>query len=581
MKLFKKLFTVMFALTLVIGTGTRVNAETTPTPVPTEVDGADYDTAYFTAKADEVDLVGHTFNAVQILKATGIDTEAEDGPVYTGLAWGAQITDNGAALLTKLQADTTLKDDFKDFVTTTTAGKDLFTAAAFADTIKNYTAAQKEALIKVVKGLNLTGQTITVTKDMQPVKLDGGIGLYLIDDTTTVTTQDDVANATILMAAPGKNTINIKVDKPSQDKEVKENVKAGAAWNEVSDYNIGDYVPYKITSKVPDAAKFEYYTMTFTDEMSAGLTLADKVDGVAEAKKLVVKVGNTTLTADQYTLTITDDQHFTVELPVKGDSKSDPKVPGVIDGAQNFAAGADIVIEFYALLNSSAVIGLDGNTNKSKLEYSNNPDDDSSKGETPWDTVITFTYELDVNKIDGDTEEVLQGAQFALQATDGDHANKYVEVDANGKVTGWADVAPAADATNNPALLVSGADGIFKVIGLDDGTYSLVEIKAPKGYNTIDPITLVVKATTENGKDYSAELHDTAAEALTKLELTVNREVAEGVTSTGIVKTTVENNSGTTLPSTGGIGTTIFYVLGGLLIAGAGIVLVARRKAAE
>jgi fimbrial isopeptide formation D2 family protein/LPXTG-motif cell wall-anchored protein len=322
--------------------------------------------------------------------------------------------------------------------------------------------------------------------------------------------------------------------------------------------------------------------MTFTDEMSTGLTFANRVANVEDQYKLVVKVGDTTLTTDQYKLTITDDQHFTVELPVKGDKNAEPDpVPGVIDGAQNFAAGTDIVIEFYALLNSSAVIGLDGNTNKSKLEYSNNPDDDSSKGETPWDTVITFTYELDVNKIDGDTEEVLQGAQFALQATDGDHANKYVEVDANGKVTGWADAAPAADATDNPALLVSGADGIFKVIGLDDGTYSLVEIKAPKGYNTIDPITLVVKGTTANGKDYTDELANTASNALTKLELTVNGEVAEGDTSKGIVETTVENNSGATLPSTGGIGTTIFYVLGGLLIAGAGIVLVARRKAAE
>ena len=580
MKLLKKLFTAMFALTLTIGMGTKVYATSdqdpsAPTPTPTEeVTGAAYST-YFTAKADEVDLVGHTFNAVQIVKAKGIDTE-KNPPVYTGLSWGAQITDNGAALLTKLQADTTLKDDFKDFVTTTTAGKDLFTAAAFADAIKEYDTVQLEALIKVVKSLNLTGQTITVGPDTMPVELTAGIGLYMIDDTTTVSGQDDTANATILMAAPGENTINIKVDQPSQDKEVLENTKY--EWNEVSDYNIGDYVPYKITSKVPNAEKFANYSMKFTDTMSDGLTFADTISGVVDTNKLKVTVGTTTLDATAYTLTPADNgRGFTLELPVKK------------DGTQTLTAGAAITIEFWGLLNKDAEIGLDGNTNTSKLEYSNNPDDDTSKGETPEDTVITFTYELDVNKIDGETKAKLEGALFALKAVDGDHAGQYVLVDGDGFVSGWTTTVPtdktAPDAQGNTPLLVSDSNGDFKVIGLDHGEYSLIEIKAPKGYNTIDPIKLEVKATTVHGKDYTDELAGTASNALTELKLDVTANgkttTSDGDKTTGIVSTVVENNSGATLPSTGGIGTTIFYVLGGLLIAGAGIVLVARRKAAE
>lgn len=529
-----------------------------------DIEGAAYDTAYFTVGADEVDLDGHTFNAVQIVKATTAvkDDKGEYTGEYTGLSWGAQMSDaKVTGLLAALKADNTLKDDFKDFT-------DDFTAAAFADTISDYEGAKAEALIKVIKGLQLpAGQTITVAKDMQPVELTAGIGLYMIDD-TTASLDNDVANATILTAVPGSNTIRIKVDKPSQDKEVKENSSkmSGDGWNEVSDYNIGDYVPYKITSKVPNAEKFDNYTMTFTDEMSSGLTFADTISGVAADKKLKVTVGTQVLDPANYTLNSTDAQHFTVTLQVKN------------NGTQTLTAGSDIKIEFYGLLNANAVIGLDGNTNKSKLTYSNNPDDDSSTTETPWDTVITFTYELDVTKIDGETSAKLPGAQFALKATTGEHADDYVVVNDAGKVTGWTSDKPAADATDNGALLVANDQGQFNVIGLDDGTYVLEEIKAPKGYTLIEPITLVISATTSNGSDYTDVLHDHANEALTGTTLKVDDEDAVASETVGVLKTTVENRSGATLPETGGIGTIIFYVLGTLLVVGCGIVLISKKR---
>ena len=271
MKRLKRVLALLAVAVLVMSMGMGAMATATEAPV----NGAGYEKAYFTPSAAEVDLIGHKFNAVQIVKAQSYDTATKE---YTGLSWGAQITDQGAALLTALQADDTIKGDFQSFVidpADVTPDKPLFTAAAFADAIGNYSTSVKlEALIKVIKGLNLTGQSITVTKNMEPVELTAGIGLYMIDDTTTSLT-DDVANASILMAVPGSNTIRIKVDKPTQDKEVKENVKA--EWNEVSDYNIGDYVPYRIKSKIPNAEKFENYTMTFTDTMSTGLTFADTV----------------------------------------------------------------------------------------------------------------------------------------------------------------------------------------------------------------------------------------------------------------------------------------------------------------
>ena len=566
MKKFKRVLALLTAAVLVMSMGMGAMA-TEPT-----VNGTDYDHAYFTPAAEEVSLIGHTFNAVQIVKAEEYDATKKS---YEGLSWGAQIEDQEAALLTALQADDTLKDDFKDFVINpaeVTEEHPLFTAAAFADVIEGYigsdNTAQQEALIKVIKGLNLTGQSITVTEGMDPVELQAGIGLYMIDDTTTISsTGNDVVNASILMAAPGSNYIRIKVDKPTQDKEVKENTKA--EWNEVSDYNIGDYVPYRIKSKIPNAAKFDNYTMTFTDEMSNGLTFADEVEGVTDAHKLKVTVGETTLASTDYTLTPSE-HGFTLELPVKTE-----------DDGQKYTEGSDIVIEFFGLLNKDAEIGTDGNTNKSKLTYSNDPDSTSTTA-TPLDTVITFTYELDVEKIDGVTKEALPGAQFALKATTGDHAGKYAIVDDNGILSGWADEKPAADDTTNGALLIADAEGKFKVVGLDDGEYSLTEVKAPAGYNPIPDVVVVIKGTTDNESDYTDNLENVPASALTKLEVNVPENTEnhweEGNTASGAVTVVVENNSGASLPETGGIGTTIFYIIGGILVIGAGVLLVSRRR---
>ena len=130
---------------------------------------------------------------------------------------------------------------------------------------------------------------------------------------------------------------------------------------------------------------------------------------------------------------------------------------------------------------------------------------------------------------------------------------------------------------------MSDKDGKFNIVGLDCGEYLLTEIKAPAGYNLISPdIVVEIKATTENGKDYTDELHDQASNALTKLEVNVpvngTDALKEGDAAKGSVKIQVENNSGSTLPETGGIGTTLFYIVGAILVIGAGVILVARRR---
>lgn len=347
-----------------------------------------------------------------------------------------------------------------------------------------------------------------------------------------------------------------KTDKTTHEKKVSENVKpvtdgktgaAGSSYNDVADYNIGDTVPFALYSKVPDLTNFTHYEMTFHDVMSAGLTF--------DASSVTVSIAGTALAASEYTVTTGTADGCTFEVKIN-------ELAG-----KNYAKGAEIRVDFNATLNNAAVIGLDGNPNQSKLEFSNNPNVDTDTTTTPWDYVLVFTYELDVTKVDGaDATVVLEGAEFVLQNA----AGSYVTVDANGKVTGW--VASQDDAS----VLTSDATGIFKVIGLDDGTYNLIETKAPEGYNLLaDPIEIVIEATTVNNQNYTG----TPSDALTALQIKVDGTAADGDVDTGIVEATIENNVGATLPETGGIGTTLFYLFGSLMTAGSALILIVRRRA--
>ena len=190
--------------------------------------------------------------------------------------------------------------------------------------------------------------------------------------------------------------------------------------------------------------------------------------------------------------------------------------------------------------------------------------------------------------MDGENaEKMLRDAQFVL--LNGGHTQ--VARIENGKLAGWVDFPGGYDNTNyaeipyetwtefNEAMnviMTSDAEGAFGVAGLDDGTYYLLEIKAPNGYNLLEhDLEVTITATTANGQNWNG----VPANALTALTIAVDQGNAEnGNAQTGAVALTVTNNQGTTLPETGGMGTTLFYVIGGLLVAGAGILLVVRLR---
>ena len=238
-----------------------------------------------------------------------------------------------------------------------------------------------------------------------------------------------------------------------------------------------------------------------------------------------------------------------------------------------------ITVEYNAVLSSGAVIGLNGQTNEVYLEYSNNPNvgGEGETGNTPVDKVMAFTYELDVNKVDANTKDALKGAKFKLQAADGDHANQWAVLtensDGNYTVSGWTTDETAATEFENKT------GNTFAVIGLDSGKYNLKETAAPSGYNTPGaPFVVDLTATTVNNQDWDSF---TASDVLTALTVKLDETTGKADVNTGKGEVTVGNSSGSTLPSTGGIGTTIFYVAGGVLVVGAGVLLITKKRAKD
>ena len=195
--------------------------------------------------------------------------------------------------------------------------------------------------------------------------------------------------------------------------------------------------------------------------------------------------------------------------------------------------------------------------NKAKLEFSNNPNEEHSgsgkpkTGETPWDNVIVFTYQVVVNKVKADNTTPLTGAEFTLEKLLKDGTKKRVAVETNTEGT------------------------IFTFKGLDDGDYILTETKTPATYNTIEPIEFTVTAehnvawNTEARTDILTSLTGNAASGT--VTFTASADKSE-------LTTNVVNQSGATLPGTGGIGTTIFYVIGGLLMAAAAVLLITKKR---
>lgn len=488
----------------------------------------------YTVSVDQSD--SHAYDAYQVF--TG--TLASDGTTLSDLKWGAN---------SKRAEGVQVGDSVADSVVT-----ELTALTGHSD---------KDIQNTVNKYVDLTG-TATATGITRDNSVSLAAGYYVFKDVTAVANGD--ALSLHLTKVVGPTTLKAKTGVPTVEKKVKENVKAttetdyGTQYNDTADYNIGDMVPFHLIGSVPDMSNYDTYKYIFHDTLDAAFD--------APAKTAVKVYLSSDKVKDDTDTNITESA--TVEVSGQGISVSFAdlkKVKGAVKGKY-------IIVEYSAKLNSNAVIGGTGNRNLVYLEYSNNPNqsgtgDSDNTGKTPEDKVVVFTYELDTTKVDkNDSSKKLKDAKFKLYRGSGKE-KQYAQV-TDGKVSGWTTEANATE-------LSSDAHGLFKVAGLDDGTYYLEETVAPDGYNKLtNPVTVIIFADTTNGQEWTN--YDKTP--LTKIDVTVDGTNGTGNVAAGTAAITVANVKGNTLPSTGGMGTVLLYVAGiaVFVLAGATLVMALRRR---
>ena len=490
---------------------------------------------------------GHTYEAYQIFGGV-----LSDDGVLSDIQWGTGVAED--ALLTDLKADETVGSAFASCTTAADVAKAVTEFGDNSEELDAFAAAVGENLGTSAGIADApSGGAYTITG------LDAGY--YFVQDAIDVTGPD--ASTKFVLRLVQDTEVTPKSGTPAVEKKVLEDSYAenggyGTGWNDVADYSIGEDISFRLIGTLHGYyGDYDSYAYTFHDTVSPGLTVDMESIAVYAATD---KEGSDKTPITGWQSTETDDG-FDISF---ADLK---RASGAVITKDSF-----ILVEYTASLNGNAVVGLNGNTNAVTLDFSNNPNPggEGSLGTTTSDTVILFTYGLDVTKVDGEVaSKTLPGAQFTLQDADGN----YVVVDGNGKVTGWT--ASAEDAST----LISGEDGKFRVYGLDEGTYMLHEVQPPDGYNRLkEDVELVINAATANGQNYSG----TPSEALTAVSITVDDgEAEQGNASAGTVGATVRNNAGVTFPETGGIGTWLFYGIGAVVMIGAVVFLVRRKRAAK
>lgn len=408
-------------------------------------------------------------------------------------------------------------------------------AAAYAEALANV-ASNSDAATAEANKLNAylgtaTG-SVSVPTDSANVDytIDGlPAGYYLVKDKdNSLAGTDDSYTSYILMVvkdqevAPKSSTTTVE----KKVKDTNDTTGATTDWQDSADYDIGDDVPFELTATLAEnVSAYKTYKLVFHDTLSAGLTYNNDYKVTIDGKDVT----------DAFTAS-----YDGTELTFSCD---DVKALGATNKSV-------VKVDYSAKLNDNAVIGAAGNPNDVYLEFSNNPNSDGEgeTGNTPKDTVIVFTYKVVINKVD-ENQNPLKGAGFTLYKKLADGSQKeisYVEI--------------GDDQTT-----------VFTFTGLDDGDYVLKETKTPDGYNTIADQEFTIKA------DHDVDSADPKLIDLTG-DVTTGSINFTPTLDEGSLNTTVINQSGSVLPSTGGAGRVAIYVIGAILVIGGGIVLVTKKR---
>lgn len=502
----------------------------------------------------------HSFSAFQIFKGDVEGNDIKDFKI-SNVTWGSNIADNPAAFLDQLKADSTLGTQFQfiDATDANTAQKVLEVISKWDDSDANSIAFARFVCHYLYPDAN--------AKPKPAVEGGGGsdhihfdeAGYYLVVDTTPFNPGDfdHAYNSFLLMVTHANWNVPItpKAEKPSVKKEVFDNQDGTSTgdFGSSADHAINEKFQFKLTATLPASTDHAYdyydtYAVCFKDTLSEGITYDGPDSVVIESKG---NPGNRYDITDSSTIDISkleSQNYFEVNIhDVKACAK---------DAGFDLNDGATITFTYTAHLNEKATVnttsGPTDNKNSVQLQYSNNPRPGDYWGTTPKSEVYVYTYQLNNTKYhdDDNPNNVLAGAGFRLYS-DKDCKNE-VELYQEGNL--YYPIKDAKKGVKNPVEMKSAEDGTFNVKGLDAGTYYLKETTPPAGYSACDKTRIVISATHD---EHNVNLFS---------ESNLNNKIIN------------KKAGGITLPSTGGIGTTLFYVVGGGLMVAAIVLLVTKKR---
>lgn len=444
-----------------------------------------------------------------------------------------------------------------------------------------------EELRDVMVEMNMDGDLVNVvdTNEAGGIEITGlEFGYYIVDEVSDSEGTHSASSLCMVDTANPEATVNLKSDYPSVIKKIEED-DLGVGWNDIADYEIGQTVPYKYETYVPNMNGYHTYYFAFHDKMDSALTFnpsSVQIQIISENKTY-------TLGSNEFRVSeFENGDTFTIEID---DLKRivDKEFPEGMNADKENIYGQKVVLKYNATMNDLAAddTGRPGFENSVRLEFSNNPDSDGTgeTGFTPWDSTVCFTYELNVTKIN-DHDKVLEGAKFRLYSDEACTQEVYVKANPKGgynvinrDILGGNDHTGGV-ASSEAVEMVSNAEGKFIIFGLDQGTYWLKETDAPDGYRQLlDPIELTLTPTfTSERQEYVAG-EGATEKILQALAGTAHitsfydglfgneDQVLETNVENGSANLTVVNKVGSKLPVTGSNLTIIMLGAGTALMA--------------